>query len=103
MVGASLYCRSGACYIVYSCHNPEILIFLNNSSFASNTSLKLTELAELALRSKLTTIVTSNETTLKAIAKSIVDNFVNSDNFERSENPPAPEHPLERKNFRTFY
>ena len=47
--------------------------------------MKLTKLAKLTLRSKLTTIVTSIETELNTIAKSIVVNFVNFDNFERSD------------------
>ena len=62
--------------------------------------MKLTKLAKLTLRSKLTTIDMTAEGEEKTTAKTIVDNSVNFDNFERSETPPAPEHLLERKNSR---
>ena len=48
--------------------------------------LKLTKLAKLTLRSKLTTIDMTAEGEEKTTAKTIVDNFVNFDNFERSDN-----------------
>ena len=48
--------------------------------------LKLTKLAKLTLRSKLTTIDMTAEEEEKTTAKTIVVNFVNSDNFERSVN-----------------
>jgi hypothetical protein len=42
---------------------------------------KLKELTKLSLRSKLTTIEMSAEEEMKTTARTIVDNFVNSDNF----------------------
>ena len=48
--------------------------------------MKLTKLAKLTLRSKLTTIDMTAEGEEKTTAKTIVDNFVNFDNFERSDN-----------------
>ena len=59
---------------------------IKNSSFVSRISLKLTKLAKLSLRSKLTTIEMSTEEEAKTTARTTVVNFDNFDNFERSDN-----------------
>ena len=52
---------------------------LKYTSFGNSTWLKLKKLSKLSLRSKLMTYV-------KLAVKSIVDNFINFDNFEQSDN-----------------
>jgi len=70
-------------YVEIPFFSPRVVF---ESTIASYLSLKLTKLAKLSVRSKLTTIVTDIETSLKIIAKSIVAHFVNFAHFERSDN-----------------